>query len=155
MPRGLPGVVAIVHYTCRSCGEAFVRPSGRVRVYCSVACKNTAARVAPLPRLLSRIAVHPNGCWLWTGCRSNGYGQIGMDGRMMLAHRLAYELIIGPIPTGLHIDHLCRTPLCVNPAHLEPVTPAENIRRGDNAAAQRARWERRESKKMENVACQS
>lgn len=74
----------------------------------------------------------PNsGCWLWTGClMPNGYGQIQHRGTLY-AHRVAYELYVGPIPADLTIDHLCRTRSCVNPAHLEPVTFEENIRRGE------------------------
>ena len=70
------------------------------------------------------------GCWLWSGALNRqGYGTAfgGRDKR--LAHRFMYELHIGPIPTGLELDHLCSQPACVNPAHLEPVTHAENMRR--------------------------
>lgn len=70
-------------------------------------------------------------CWLWTGATSEkGYGHFGAGGRSRLAHRVAYELIVGVIPEGLTIDHLCRVRNCVNPDHLEPVTGAENTRRG-------------------------
>ncbi|HEV2123202.1 MAG TPA: HNH endonuclease signature motif containing protein [Chloroflexota bacterium] len=55
------------------------------------------------------------------------------------AHRWAYEALVGPIPTGTELDHLCRNPACVRPDHLEPVTHAENIRRG-YAAKPRPRW---------------
>lgn len=73
----------------------------------------------------------PAGCWLWRGfIMPNGYGQTYLDGGHKYAHRVAYEEVVGPIPEGLQIDHLCRIRNCVNPAHLEPVTLAENLRRG-------------------------
>lgn len=69
-------------------------------------------------------------CWAWTGClNSRGYGCVAVRGKSQLAHRVSYELLAGPIPTGLHIDHLCLNKRCINPAHLEPVTPLENTRR--------------------------
>ena len=68
-------------------------------------------------------------CWLWTGARSRGYGSFPMDG-LGGAHRWAYLHLVGPIPEGLELDHLCRVRHCVRPDHLEPVTHAENMRRG-------------------------
>ena len=70
-------------------------------------------------------------CWLWTGAHQTlGYGLFWGDGERLPAHRYSWELANGrKIPSGHHIDHLCRTPACVNPAHLEPVTPRENTRR--------------------------
>lgn len=69
-------------------------------------------------------------CWLWMGAQnSRGYGCWAVQTVSQLAHRVAYEALVGPIPEGLTIDHLCRVKLCVNPAHLEPVTRRENIRR--------------------------
>jgi len=71
-------------------------------------------------------------CWLWTGpLNPGGYGTNG--GR--LAHRVVYERLIGQIPAGLTLDHLCRVRNCVNPQHLEPVTIAENLRRRPAKAA--------------------
>ena len=87
-----------------------------------------------LPQTLAqKIAIDAAGCWIWTGARqTNGYGSacIPGTGRSALAHRLVYELLVAPIPEGLQIDHLCRVKACVNPKHLEPVTAAENNRRG-------------------------
>jgi hypothetical protein len=74
---------------------------------------------------------HPLGCWTWTAAmKPEGYGKFYVDGALRQAHRVAYELLVGPIPGGLFLDHLCRNPRCVNVDHLEPVTPGENVRRG-------------------------
>lgn len=79
-------------------------------------------------------------CWLWTGrLPRSGYGTLSISGKNVQAHRFAYELIVGPIPAGLQLDHLCRVRHCVNPAHLEPVTPRVNVLRGICPAALAAR----------------
>lgn len=90
-----------------------------------------------LPRFFMRhVEPEPNsGCWLWTGYRNQGgYGVTSLDGQARLAHRVSYEVASGPVPEGLELDHLCRTRPCVNPTHLEAVTRAVNIRRGDKVA---------------------
>lgn len=81
----------------------------------------------------------PNtGCWLWTGTSSGTYPQKYASGRTRLAHRLSYQLLRGPIPAGMQLDHLCRTPFCVNPDHLEVVTARVNTLRGNTPAAANA-----------------
>jgi hypothetical protein len=69
-------------------------------------------------------------CWIWEAARDRrGYGQFWLEGRMHLAHRVAWQLAFTSIPADMELDHLCRNPSCVNPAHLEPVTHQENVRR--------------------------
>ena len=92
-----------------------------------------------LARLLDHVVRLPErdgGCWLWTASHNvqTGYGQMHVirDGRKhtVAAHRIAYELLVGPIPDDMEIDHLCRNRWCCNPEHLEVVTRSENVRRG-------------------------
>ena len=83
-------------------------------------------------RFLAKIVADPRGCWIWQATtNADGYGQFRVGDRMVKAHRFAYELLVGPIPNGLELDHLCRVRNCVNPAHMEPVTHTENVRRGE------------------------
>lgn len=84
---------------------------------------------------MEKAVPEPNsGCWLWMGAlAATGYGVIGLGARsegVDLAHRVSYRLHCGEIPTGLDLDHLCRTRCCVNPDHLEPVTRRVNWERG-------------------------
>lgn len=70
-------------------------------------------------------------CWEWQGeINRNGYGRVWVEGKRLMAHRAIYTLIVGPIPEGLVLDHLCSNRRCCNPAHLEPVTHRENTFRG-------------------------
>ena len=91
-------------------------------------------------RFLAKIVAYPHGCHIWQAYTdTDGYGRFKVNGRMVNSHRFAYELFVGPIPAGLQIDHLCRVRNCVNVKHLEVVTQAENIRRGDAGKASGAR----------------
>jgi hypothetical protein len=106
---------------CRVCGTAF---DARANRFCSDVCRFTA-----------KVLVEDNGCWSWVSAKESGwYGRFSIrtDSGLVAvpSHRAAYELFVGPIPEGLHIDHLCRNICCVNPDHLEPVTRQENVRRG-------------------------
>lgn len=99
-------------------------------------------RVAlPLAERLRNYRVDARtGCWVWRGnLNEDGYGRLWqrVDGKRKLryAHIVSYEFHVGPVPEGLELDHTCRNHACINPAHLEPVTHAENIRRGTSPAA--------------------
>ena len=92
----------------------------------------------PEERFWAKVEI-TEGCWLWTASRTpDGYGKLKVAGRWGRAHRVAYEQLVGPIPDGLQIDHLCRVRHCVNPAHMEPVTCRENLMRGDTVTARNA-----------------
>lgn len=79
------------------------------------------------------------GCWMWSACTCDGgYSRFDFDGSLRLGHRFAYQVLVGDVPDGLQLDHLCRTRNCVNPEHLEPVTGRVNILRGVSFAAKNA-----------------
>jgi len=85
-------------------------------------------------RINAKFEVSPGGCWNFTGSLTNGYGYIHTGpgrNRRGGAHRVMWELTNGPVPDALHLDHLCRNRQCINPDHLESVTPGENTLRGD------------------------
>lgn len=96
-------------------------------------------------RLWPKVVKHEGGCWEWTGrLNAGGYGEIKWRGRPYMVHRAVYELLVGPIPEGLTLDHTCHKReecaggnecphrRCVNPAHLEPIPLRENVLRGNS-----------------------
>ena len=139
--------------TCEGCGIEFGRKksakfrSWRVQRFCSRPCAqthtgrkvgkhNTDRSIPAAERIEASSTPIPHaGCWIWMGSRKGSYGKSHVNGISTSAHRASYEATKGPIPAGLHIDHLCMTPLCVNPEHLEAVTPEENNRRAQEARA--------------------
>lgn len=95
-------------------------------------------RMSVMDRIRERTSVDPEtGCWEWLGAATvTGYGRMMVTRehkthRSTLVHRAAYEELVGPIPEGLQLDHLCKNTMCCNPDHLEPVTHLENLLRSD------------------------
>lgn len=97
------------------------------RIYC---------RGSPHKRFWSHVAMDAaDECWPYVGRTRTGYGQFWDGQRIVQAHRFAYEALVGPVPDGLELDHLCRNRQCCNPAHLEPVSGRENKLRGAGPSA--------------------
>ena len=92
-------------------------------------------------RILSKIEITAGGCWLYTGkLTKKGYAHV-RDGTMRFAHVVMWVNKHGPVPEGMELDHLCRNHHCCNPDHVEPVTHAENVRRGiAGVVARGGRW---------------
>lgn len=103
----------------------------------------------PIPlrdRIIANTVVDDNGCWIWQlTVNELGYGHLTIGAwltgaiQTRKAHRVAYEELVGPIPDGMELDHLCRVTRCCNPAHLEPVTHRVNTRRGDQGQWQKVK----------------
>lgn len=93
---------------------------------------STRPRRLPLMERFWSKVEKTKGCWFWNGgLNDDGYGIFANSCGSQFAHRFVYEKLVGPVPKGKEIDHLCRVRRCVRPSHLEPVTHAENIARGD------------------------
>lgn len=95
-------------------------------------------------RFVDKVHVTAAGCWEWVGAGAggqDGYGRFWDGQRVVLAHRYAYETVVGPIPEGLELDHVCRNQPCVrpDPDHLEAVTHVVNSRRGDGGINHRSK----------------
>ena len=96
-------------------------------------------RMTPTQRWWACVDRGAPGCWRWLGApNKSGYGAMKIAGRTILAHRFGYELLVGDIPAGLGLDHLCRNRRCVNPGHLEAVDDRTNILRGVSVVATHA-----------------
>jgi hypothetical protein len=137
--------VTRIQLFCPGCREFFSGKKSDVergRTCCSRECSDSF-KIRPLIDRLFAMVDKTEECWNWTGgVAKSGYGSINRGRRTegtVLVHRASWELLRGPIPDGLHIDHLCRNRRCVNPDHLEPVSPGENVLRGEGLSAQNAR----------------
>lgn len=142
-PRRRTGIPRI----CQQCGDSFLARPLSVRQgegkYCSRACSVKSKVVPVWDRLAPSLAFGvPSAhrpdlgpCWLSTMSQSGGYAKIRVAGSSQGVHRAVYEKLIGPVPPGLDLDHLCRVRNCVCPFHLEPVLPRTNKLRGVGIAA--------------------
>lgn len=109
------------HYARGLCNKHYIRATRTGRL----------DRKTPEERFWGHVE-KSDGCWLWTGSTTSwGYGHVNWKGAYRGAHQVAWELTNGsPAPAGFDLDHLCRTPACVRPDHLEPVSHKENVNRG-------------------------
>lgn len=111
------------------------------KLYCSLPCFKVGLRKTREVAFAEKVDKGPyqKGCWLWRGSIKprNGYGHMHAHGKDYNAHRLAYELAKGPIPSGMEVMHSCDVPHCVNPAHLSIGTHLDNMR---DAAAKGRTW---------------
>lgn len=116
---------------CNNCYRAFLKQAKADGTYIPLVAHKM---LTPFQKVMKRTEQQADGgCWLYVGLlATDGYARVkdASTDLALLVHRVSYEELVGPIPDGLVLDHLCRVRNCVNPAHLEPVTSAENVRRG-------------------------
>jgi hypothetical protein len=123
--------------TCARCGKSFPPRPGKANKYCSTKCYRTKS---PLERFMEKIVVSPSGCWEWTGSKNEkGYGMIGLNGKVIGAHKFIYEYHNGPVPKGKELDHSCNNRGCANPVHIRPMSHRDNVLRGDSIPAGNSR----------------
>lgn len=140
-------------FICEQCGNPFADRACRKRRFCSWACHNAYRMIQnPADRFWAKVdkSTGANGCWLWIGKRQSrnearAYGRFHFRGRWVAAHRMAYELAVGPIPIGLGIIHSCDCPRCCNPKHLSVGAQKDNwedcrARMRDNRAKGERVW---------------
>jgi hypothetical protein len=124
-----------VQCTCPTCGAVFFRTPTKRKRYCSPACRPNST---DLERFWSRVD-KTGECWLWDHPSADGYGDFRAEGRSWGAHVYAYTKHVADVPSDMTLDHLCRVRHCVNYHHLEVVTRAENVLRGDGYPGVNAR----------------
>ena len=127
---------------CWTCQRPFFIPNdpgpGLHHHACSHACRIHGKELRIMDRLWARVR-QDGECWLWQGKLSNhGYGLLSIKSKYVNVHRWLYQRVRGPLPAALTLDHLCRNPRCISPAHLEPVALRVNILRGQSPSALKA-----------------
>lgn len=141
------GKRTVAEKPCAQCGKVISGMPSEVnrRKFCSSRCAGDSFQ-KDVEDVLRQYTVEGE-CWVWTGATRGGYGRVKLStlGQTVSTHRLSYEHHVGPIPDGKVLDHLCRNRACMNPAHLEPVTHQENIRRGE--AGKRKQTEREKARR--------